>query len=96
VAQFLLDTNIISEFARPLPAATVVAFLEDQKLQNLFIADVVLAEVRFGISLLADDARRAHYETVLNQAIRPMFENRVLSTGEETWLIWKSIEYSGR
>jgi toxin FitB len=96
VTQFLIDTNVISEFGRERPASQVVAFLENQKLESLFIADVVLAEVRFGIALLEDEGRRRHYARILEDQIRPMFRDRLLSVGEETWFIWKRLEREGR
>ncbi|MGL5115213.1 MAG: PIN domain-containing protein [Beijerinckiaceae bacterium] len=94
--RFLLDTNVISEFGRERPARQVLRFLQAQPLAALFVADVVLAEVRFGVSLLKDEERRQHYAKVLDHEIRPMFQNRILSADEETWLIWKRLESDGR
>jgi toxin FitB len=96
VTSFLIDTNVISEFGRERPASQIINFLESQHLDRLFVADVVLAEVRFGISLLADRARQNHYVSILEDHIRPMFRHRVLRAGEETWLIWKRFERDGR
>ena len=52
--------------------------------------------MRFGITLLADEGRKKHYDSILNDRIRPLFQGRVLKAGEETWLIWKQLEHKGR
>ncbi|MGE0577044.1 MAG: PIN domain-containing protein [Reyranella sp.] len=54
-----LDTNVLSELRRPSPEKKVVAFVEGQALDLLHVSAVTLAEVRFGIELLADATRRA-------------------------------------
>ncbi len=92
----MLDTNVISEFGRDQPSRRILDFLAEKPLETLFVSDIVLAEIRFGIELLDDKARRRHYDNVLNNDIRPMFAERILSAGEETWLIWKRIERAGR
>jgi toxin FitB len=96
VQRFLLDTNVISEFGRERPSASVILCLSQLPLDSLFVPDVVLAEVRFGIALLTDETRRMHYDRILKDDIRPMFQDRVLSAGEETWLIWKRLDRAGR
>jgi toxin FitB len=96
VQRFLLDTNVISEFGRERPSASVISCLSALPLDSLFVPDVVLAEVRFGIALLTNETRRMHYDRILKDDIRPMFQDRVLSVGEETWLIWKRLDRAGR
>jgi predicted nucleic acid-binding protein len=59
VSGWLLDTNIISELRRPLPAARVCAFVAEQPLGALFVSTVTFAEIRFGIELIGDPIRRA-------------------------------------
>ena len=56
---YLLDTNVISELRRPRPDQRVVAFVAAQPLETLHISTVTLAEIRFGIELVADASRRA-------------------------------------
>jgi predicted nucleic acid-binding protein len=59
VTGWLLDTNTLSELRRPRPEPKVVAFVAAQPLDSLFISAVTLAEIRFGIELVADAGRRA-------------------------------------
>ncbi len=59
----VLDTNVVSELAKPTPSSVVVAWLDAQ--DGLAIAAPALAELRFGIARLPDGERR----TTLNEAI---------------------------
>jgi predicted nucleic acid-binding protein len=56
---WLLDTNILSELRRPKPEQRVVAFVAGCPLDQLHISVVTLAEIRFGIELVAEPNRRA-------------------------------------
>jgi toxin FitB len=80
---FLLDTNILSELRRPKPEPKVTAFVAAQPLERLFVSIVSLAEIRFGIELLDDAARRARLRDWLTHKVRPMFEQRVLPVTED-------------
>jgi predicted nucleic acid-binding protein len=51
---WLLDTNVLSELRRPRPERRVVDFVAGQPLASLHLSVVTLAEIRFGIELVAD------------------------------------------
>lgn len=59
----VLDTNVVSELAKPTPDPTVIAWIDAQS--ELAIAATALAELRFGIARLPDGKRR----TALSEAI---------------------------
>ena len=48
----ILDTNVISEPLRPKPSAEVVAWLDAQAVETLYLTTISLAEVRFGLARL--------------------------------------------
>ncbi len=54
----VLDTNVVSELMRPLPAASVVAWFEEQDVRELRVTAVTLAELLYGIGRLPAGARR--------------------------------------
>ena len=93
---WLLDTNVISELRRPRPKPSVVAFITAQPLDRLYLSTVTLAEVRFGIELVADAGRRAELSDWLNLTVRPMFEQRVLPISEDVMLKWRLLVEEGR
>lgn len=69
---WLLDTNILSELRRPKPEAKVLAFIETLPLDEIYVSVVTLAELRFGIEIAADTARRADLNAWMTNIIRPM------------------------
>ena len=93
---WLLDTNILSELRRPKPEPKVTAFIAAQPLESLYISTVTLAEIRFGIELLSDAARRSELNDWLSRKVRPMFEHRVLEITEDIMLKWRLLVEEGR
>ncbi|HXW25661.1 MAG TPA: type II toxin-antitoxin system VapC family toxin [Xanthobacteraceae bacterium] len=93
---WLLDTNVLSELRRPRPEPKVVAFVAAQPIDILHISVVTLAEIRFGIELLADAARRAELTDWLTHKVRPMFRQRVLPITEDIMLKWRLLVEEGR
>jgi toxin FitB len=96
VTGWLLDTNILSELRRPRPEPKVVAFVAAQPLESLHISAVTLAEIRFGIELVADANRRAELTDWLAHKVRPMFAQRVLPVTEEIMFKWRLLMEEGR
>ena len=93
---FLLDTNILSELRRVRPNSRVVAFIKAQPLEILYISSVTLAEIRFGIELVAEPVRRAELDNWLTHRVRPMFGGRVLPLTEDVMLKWRLLVEEGR
>jgi toxin FitB len=93
---WLLDTNILSELRRIKPEPRVVNFVAAQRLDDLYISTVTLAEIRFGIELAPDPARRAALHDWLAQRVRPMFEGRVLAVSEDVMFKWRLLVEEGR
>lgn len=74
---WLLDTNILSELRRQKPEAEVLAFIETLPLDEIYVSVVTLAELRFGIEIAADTARRAD----LNAWLEPTSFDRCSISG---------------
>jgi predicted nucleic acid-binding protein len=96
VTGWLLDTNVLSELRRPKPERKVLAFVAAQPLELLYISTVTLAEIRFGIELLTDVARRSELNDWLAHKVRPMFEQRVLAITEDIMFKWRLLVEQGR
>ena len=68
--RYLLDTNVVSEPMRPVPAAGILRRLEEHKGQ-LAIAAPVWHELRFGCELLPPSRRRDALESYLAEVVLP-------------------------
>ena len=93
---WLLDTNVLSELRRPKPHPKVVQFVARQSLDFLHVSVVTFAEIRFGIELVKDPARRMELNEWLDHKLRPMFEEHVLEISEEVMLTWRMLVEEGR
>ena len=74
----LLDTNLVSEPLRPVPDARVVAWIDAQALETLFLSAITVAELRAGVALLPAGKRRAGLQESLETRLLPLFAGRVL------------------
>lgn len=93
---WLLDTNILSEKRKPKPEPKVTAFYAAQPLHALYISVVSIAEIRFGIQLLDQPARRADLQNWLALTLRPAFAGRILPATEDILLRWRVLMEDGR
>ena len=74
----LLDTHVVSEPLRPAPDARVVAWIDAQALETLFLSAITVAELRAGVALLPAGKRRAGLQDSLETRVLPLFAGRVL------------------
>jgi toxin FitB len=91
---WLLDTNILSERRKLKPEPRLTAFYEAQTLNTLYISVLSIAEIRFGIELQQDAARRAELNEWLTRTLWPAFTGRTLPVTED--ILLKSADVDGR
>jgi toxin FitB len=96
VSGWLLDTNVLSELRRASPSRKVSAFVASQPLDSLYVSAVTFAEIRFGIELVTEPARRSDLTLWLDNKLRPMFDGRILELDEDVLLKWRLIIEDGR
>jgi predicted nucleic acid-binding protein len=93
---FLLDTNVISESARPRPDTGVMDWLDRTDEEQLFLSVVSLAELRHGIERLSDGKRKAALDVWLTEQLAPRFEGRLLHVDAETADQWGRVVARGQ
>lgn len=75
---YLIDTNVISELARPKPAIAVLAWFDNVPTDALHISVLTLGEIRKGIEQMPESARREKLRLWLEHELTEWFGNRVL------------------
>jgi predicted nucleic acid-binding protein len=75
---YLLDTNVVSEWAKPRPHPGVVAWLAEVDEDRSFISVISLAELRHGIERLSPGRRRVRLDEWLRHDLALRFEGRIL------------------
>ena len=80
---FLLDTNVVSEWAKPKPDQGIVAWLAATPEDATYLSVVTLTELRYGIALLAESKRKRDLNSWLETALPRRFHDRLLQVTPE-------------
>lgn len=75
---YLIDTNVISELARPKPSKAVLIWFDSIPSDALNISVLTLGEIRKGIEQMPEGARREKLRVWLEHDLIEWFGNRVL------------------
>lgn len=75
----VLDTNVISELWKAEPDSNVLAWIDAQVVETLYLSTVTVAEIRFGVATMPKGKRRAVYQERLEREVLPAFSGRILS-----------------
>ena len=78
MSEFLIDTNVISEFVKPQPDARVIRWLDSAGPETLFVSVVTFGEIRLGIEDLPAGKRRAALEEWFEQGLPAWFDTHLL------------------
>lgn len=74
----VLDTNVLSALMQHKPDAKVVAWLDSQHAESVWISSVTLFEARYGLALLAPGQRQSLLQERFDQLVQDDLEGRVL------------------
>jgi len=75
---FLLDTNVVSEWTKPRPDSGIVDWLAQIDEDAVFLSVVTFAELRHGIERLPASKRRKQLDEWLRGELPLRFEQRIL------------------
>ena len=81
--KYLLDTNVISSYARGKMNPRVDAWLERVDDKDLYISMITYAELWYGASLMPFGKRRTEIETWIEDELDMQFSNRTVSFSGE-------------
>ncbi len=73
----ILDTNVVSEVMKPDPHPAVLAWLNDQSAETLYLSSVSVAELYFGIGALPNGKRKELLAQTLDGLMK-LFKGRIL------------------
>ena len=87
----LLDTNVLSEFMRPVPAVQVVAWLDAQASEQVWVCAVTRAEIELGVALMPDGQRKLGLQMAARAMFAEEFAGRCLPFDEPAATCYASI-----
>lgn len=87
------STNIISNVVKPNPSVSLIAWMAEQRDDDLFISALTLAEIRRGVLEKPAGKRRDQLEAWFSGQGGPqaLFAGRVLPFDESAALIWAKL-----
>ena len=92
----LLDTNVISEPLKASGDLNVLAWIDAQSIETLYLSTICLAELRFGIAVLPKGKRKDTLSKSLEQTILPLFAGRILAFDETASQAYAMIRADAR
>lgn len=75
----VIDTNVISELWKINPDANVLAWIDAQAIETLYLSAVTVAELRYGLAMMPEGKRRTIYQERMEREVLPAFAGRVLA-----------------
>ena len=78
----LIDTNVVSEVMKARPVAPVLAWLNSQESEKLYVSAITIGEITHGLRILPDGKRRSELRERFEQFIGRGFDQRVLAYDE--------------
>ncbi|MCK9293550.1 MAG: type II toxin-antitoxin system VapC family toxin [Desulfobulbaceae bacterium] len=89
---WLLDTCVLSEYARKVPAPHVIDWLDQQDEESLFISLISLGEIEKGIlKLRPTDPGRSQRLTAWLGKVEQRFAGRILPLDSAAFHVWAQI-----
>jgi len=95
--RYLLDTNIISDIAKPAPSQSLLVWMSERVDEDLFIASLTVAEIRRAVLEKPAGKRRDALEAWFSGPEGPqaLFAGRVLPFDEAAARIWARLMVDG-
>jgi predicted nucleic acid-binding protein len=88
---FLLDTNLVSEWTKGRPDPGVIGWLADADEDRVFLSVITLAELRHGVGRLAMGRRRKRLNEWIENELLFRFDRRILPIDPATADAWGRI-----
>jgi len=77
----VLDTNVVSELMRPVPADDIVSWVDQYPAGDVFITAVTAAELQYGVARLPDGRRKAMLAIRVVELLDEDFQDQILPFG---------------
>lgn len=87
----VLDTNIVSEPLKPKPDPDILAWLDRQAPETLYLTTISLAELSAGVEVQPVGKRRAALQQAVGAQVLSLFQGRVLRFDHEAALAFGRI-----
>lgn len=87
----VLDTNVVSEPMKPNGNPAVLAWLDRQAAETLYLTATSLSELLVGIEILPDGKRKAGLDTALSELLMNLFGSRILPFDQQAAMAYAPL-----
>jgi predicted nucleic acid-binding protein len=88
---YLLDTNVISEFASSAPNSGVMTWLTEHQQDNLFLSVVTIGEIQQGVERLPASEKRTQLADWLHNTLLVVYADFILPLDTAIMLQWGTM-----
>ncbi len=88
---YLLDTNVVSEFAAKQPHPSVVTWFREHQDEGLFLSVITIGEIQQGIERLQNSRKKSRLKSWLSESLLVAYADQILSIGSATMLQWGTL-----
>jgi predicted nucleic acid-binding protein len=88
---YLLDTNVVSEFAAYLPHEAVVAWFERHKEATLYLSVITIGEIQQGIARLPASKKQLQLTAWLNETLLVAYADWIIPIDNNIMLHWGTL-----
>ena len=74
----IVDTNVLSALMQQKPEPTVVAWLDAQPAETVWITSMTLFEMRYGLKIVTDGQRKALLQDRFEKLVQIDLANRIV------------------
>jgi predicted nucleic acid-binding protein len=89
--RYLLDTNVISEFATSSPHQSVVDWFQTHQGDTLYLSVITIGEIQQGIARLPSSKKQLQLTTWLNETLLVEYSDWIIPIDSAIMLQWGTL-----
>lgn len=89
---YLLDTCLISELAKPKPDEKVVNWVLSQNETNFYVSVLTFGELHKGVEKLPESKKKKELRIWIEDELKNRFQNRVIGIDMRVLILWGRIQ----
>ncbi len=90
--KYLLDTCVISEIIKPQADINVIAWMQNQSEENLYLSVLTFGEIEKGIEKSPDKARKRKLQLWVEEDLKQRFEGRIVPIDLDVSVKWGALQ----
>lgn len=88
---YLIDTNVVSEFATSSPHESIVNWFQAHEDDGLYLSVITIGEIQQGIARLPSSKKQQQLSTWLNETLLAAYSDWIISIENDIMLQWGTL-----